>query len=57
MRFDLELGRAVLEARRTALVAARDERKLDDKVLREIMEEVDLQQAVLANWEPGRFSG
>jgi CPA1 family monovalent cation:H+ antiporter len=53
----LELGRTVLEARRTALVAARDERKLDDEVLREIMEEIDLQQAVLANWEPGRFSG
>lgn len=53
----LELGRAVLEARRTALVAARDDRKLDDEVLREIMEEIDLQQAVLANWEPGRFSG
>lgn len=53
----LELGRAVLEARRAALVAARDERKLDDEVLREIMEEIDLQQAVLANWEPGRFSG
>jgi len=53
----LELGRTVLEARRAALVAARDERKLDDEVLREIMEEIDLQQAVLANWEPGRFSG
>ena len=52
----LELGRTVLEARRAALVAARDERKLDDEVLREIMEEIDLQQAVLANWEPGRFS-
>lgn len=53
----LELGRAVLEARRAALVAARDDRKLDDEVLREIMEEIDLQQAVLANWEPGRFRG
>jgi CPA1 family monovalent cation:H+ antiporter len=52
----LQLGRTVLEARRAALVAARDERKLDDEVLREIMEEIDLQQAVLANWEPGRFS-
>ncbi|MDC9825074.1 hypothetical protein PRN20_15185 [Devosia sp. ZB163] len=52
----LDLGRTVLEARRAALVAARDERKLDDEVLREIMEEIDLQQAVLANWEPGRFN-
>jgi CPA1 family monovalent cation:H+ antiporter len=56
-RLVLELGRTVLEARRAALVAARDERKLDDEVLREVLEEIDLQQAVLANWEPGRFSG
>lgn len=53
----LELGRTVLEARRTALVAARDERRPDDEVVRGIMEEIDLQQAVPANWEPGRFSG
>ncbi len=56
-RLVLELGRTVLESRRAALVAARDERKLDDEVLREVLEEIDLQQAVLANWEPGRFSG
>jgi CPA1 family monovalent cation:H+ antiporter len=56
-RIVLELGRIFLDARRAALIKARDERLLDDEVLREIMEDLDLQQAVLANWEPGRFSG
>jgi len=46
----LELGRLMLEARRAALIAARDERQLDDEVLREVLEGLDLQQAVLANW-------
>lgn len=46
----LELGRMMLEVRRTALIKARDERQLDDEVLREELEELDLQQAVLANW-------
>jgi monovalent cation/hydrogen antiporter len=56
-RLVLELGRTFLDARRTALIKARDDRQLDDEVLREIMEDLDLQQAVLANWQPGRFSG
>ena len=53
----MELGRTFLDARRTALIKARDDRQIDDEVLREIMEDLDLQQAVLANWQPGRFSG
>lgn len=55
-RLVLELGRTFLDARRAALIKARDERQLDDEVLREIMEDLDLQQAVLANWQPARFS-
>jgi CPA1 family monovalent cation:H+ antiporter len=46
----LELGGIMLEARRAALIKARDDRQLDDEVLREELEELDLQQAVLANW-------
>lgn len=56
-RVVMELGRTFLDARRAALIEARDERRLDDEVLREIMEDLDLQQAAIANWEPGRFSG
>lgn len=48
----LELGLAVLQARRTALVTARDERQLDDEIMREAIEAIDLQEAVLATWEP-----
>ena len=46
----LELGRVMLESRRAALILARDERQLDDEVLREVLEGLDLQQAVMANW-------
>lgn len=46
----LELGRVMLAARRAALILARDERQLDDEVLREALEGLDLQQAVMANW-------
>ncbi|MGV3491141.1 MAG: cation:proton antiporter [Devosia sp.] len=49
-RVRLELGKLILEARRQALIKARDERRLDDEVLREILEDIDLQQAALANW-------
>jgi CPA1 family monovalent cation:H+ antiporter len=48
----LELGLAVLQARRTALVTARDDRQLDDEIMREAIEAIDLQEAVLATWEP-----
>jgi CPA1 family monovalent cation:H+ antiporter len=51
----LELWRNTLEARRAALVRARDERRLDDEVLREVLEDMDLQQAMMAQWEPGRL--
>ena len=46
----LELGRVMLEARRAALILARDDRRLDDDILREVLEGLDLQQAMLANW-------
>lgn len=46
----LELGRVMLESRRAALILARDERQLDDEILREVLEGLDLQQAMLANW-------
>jgi CPA1 family monovalent cation:H+ antiporter len=46
----LDLGRLMLETRRAALIAARDDRKLEDEVLRELLEDLDLEQAVLANW-------
>jgi len=46
----LELGRVMLEARRAALIRARDDRQLEDHILREVLEGLDLQQAMLANW-------
>lgn len=46
----IELGSLMLQTRRAALVKARDERKLGDEALREVLESLDLQQAVLANW-------
>jgi CPA1 family monovalent cation:H+ antiporter len=51
----LELWRSSLEARRAALIRARDEQRLDDEVLREVLEEMDLQQAMMAQWQPGRL--
>jgi CPA1 family monovalent cation:H+ antiporter len=51
----LALANEILAARRTAIVKARDERKLDDEVMREVLEQMDLEQAVMANWSPGRF--
>lgn len=51
----LELGLAVLRARRSALVSARDARQLDDEAMREAIESIDLQEAVLATWEPDRL--
>ncbi|HWA17606.1 MAG TPA: sodium:proton antiporter [Devosia sp.] len=45
----------ILAAQRSALIKERDERKLDDEVMREVLEEMDLQQASMANWTPGRF--
>ena len=48
-----ELGGEMLAARRTAVVKARDERKLDDEVMREVLEHMDFEEAAMA----GRISG
>lgn len=53
----IELGQEVLMARRTALIAARDARELDDEILRETLEQLDLQQAVLDNWARNEQEG
>jgi monovalent cation/hydrogen antiporter len=42
-------------ARRTALIAARDAEELDDEVMREMLEQMDLEEAVMATWTPERF--
>ena len=44
----LEIGGAVLAAQRLALIAERDAHRLDDELLREMLEGLDLQQALLA---------
>lgn len=51
----LGLTAAALAARRQALLKARDERRLDDDVMREELEKLDLEEAVVANWTPDRF--
>lgn len=43
----LVLGNLLLEARRKQLVAARDARELDDTVLRDLLEQMDLEQAFM----------
>ncbi|CDP52906.1 Na+/H+ antiporter [Devosia sp. DBB001] len=53
----IELGQEVLMARRSALIAARDARQLDDEFLRETLEQLDLQQAVLDNWARNEAEG
>lgn len=50
------LASEVLMARRAAVVKARDERRLDDEVMREVLEQMDLEQAAMAN-RAGRFPG
>ncbi|HEY4201770.1 MAG TPA: cation:proton antiporter [Devosiaceae bacterium] len=51
----ITLSRRVLQARRQALIAARDAEKLDDEVLREVLEQMDREQAVADNWSPQQF--
>jgi CPA1 family monovalent cation:H+ antiporter len=51
----LKLTQQALAARRSALVEARDERRIDDDVMREELEKMDLEEAVIANWTPDRF--
>jgi CPA1 family monovalent cation:H+ antiporter len=43
----LVLGNILLEARRKQLIAARDARELDDTVLRDMLEQMDLEQAFM----------
>ena len=43
----LVLGNVLLEARRSKLIAARDARELDDTVLRDMLEQMDLEQAFM----------
>jgi CPA1 family monovalent cation:H+ antiporter len=50
----MDLAKQIISARRDAVVAARDSRQIDDEVMREILEQMDLEEAVMANWTPGR---
>ncbi|SEQ13121.1 sodium/proton antiporter, CPA1 family [Devosia sp. YR412] len=43
----MALGQILLEARRKKLIAARDSRELDDEVLREMLEQMDVEQAFM----------
>jgi CPA1 family monovalent cation:H+ antiporter len=43
-----ELAGEILAARRIAVVKARDERKLDDEVMREVLEHMDFEEAAMA---------
>ena len=43
-----ELAGEMLAARRSAVVKARDERKLDDEVMREVLEHMDFEEAAMA---------
>lgn len=45
----LELTTEILAARRAAVIKARDERRLDDEVMRDVLDDMDLEQAVMAN--------
>jgi NhaP-type Na+/H+ or K+/H+ antiporter len=44
----VDLAGEILAARRTAVVKARDERKLDDEVMREVLEHMDFEEAAMA---------
>ena len=43
----VELSGEILAARRSAVVKARDERKLDDEVMREVLEHMDFEEAAM----------
>ncbi|MEQ1769718.1 MAG: sodium:proton antiporter [Devosia sp.] len=47
-----ELADLILAARREAVVRARDERRLDDEVMREVLEEMDFEQASMEGRKP-----
>jgi CPA1 family monovalent cation:H+ antiporter len=53
----VELAGEILSARRLAVVKARDERKLDDEVMREVLEHMDFEEAAMENWTPGQTRG
>ena len=48
-----QLGQLLLDARRKRLIAARDARELDDNVLREVLEQMDLEQALMDGMTKG----
>ena len=45
----LEAARRVLSAQREALIEERDQGRLDDEVMRELLEDIDLEEAVVAS--------
>ena len=51
------LSAEMLAARREAVIKARDERRLDDEVMREVLEAMDFEQAAQENREGGRLGG
>jgi len=50
----IDLAREMSAARRLALIKAREERRIGDEVVREELEKMDFEQAVMANWTPDR---
>lgn len=44
----VQLGGEILAARRAAVIKARDERRLDDDVMREVLEHMDFEEAAMA---------
>jgi len=51
----ITLSQRVLNARRAALIAARDAEELDDEIMREVLEQMDREQAVADNWKPEQY--
>jgi CPA1 family monovalent cation:H+ antiporter len=49
LKHALEAMRQVLAAQRQALIAERDADRLDDDVMRELLEDIDIEEAVVAN--------
>jgi CPA1 family monovalent cation:H+ antiporter len=49
----MALARDITAARRSALIQARRDRRISDEVMREELERIDLEEAVMANWRPG----
>jgi CPA1 family monovalent cation:H+ antiporter len=49
LRHALEAMRQVLAAQRQALIAERDADRLDEDIMRELLEDIDIEEAVVAN--------